>query len=366
MSKTALGFGFVVFLRGQENRGTATGPSASQSRPATAGTSALRDVEKLFSEQRYDEALTALESLPPAEELKFRVLELRGVALHELHQFEKAKEVFIILIKEKPADAAPRIALARTEEMLGNLEEALRALESALAIDAKNPFALFTAGKVASRLHDDASARKFLQKAIELYPWAESAPSAHYVLSQIALRAGDAASAEIQQKLYEQKFLWADKKSAFEEKLKINPSDSAARRALAALYMEAGNGKGAANLLEPLAKNSPKDTNLMIQLAEALAMAGDPRGAFEVDRLVLQIDPSSIAARRHRAQLYILTKNFEKALAELRRAVERDPAGTVEPKLLDVIKELADAARARSLTKIEEGAGELLKQLSGK
>lgn len=50
------------------------------------------------------------------------------------------------------------------------------------------------------------------------------------------------------------------------------------RRALAAAYVELDRGAEAAALLEPLARRSPSDRELATDLAEALVVAGDPRG----------------------------------------------------------------------------------------
>ncbi|MBI3819648.1 MAG: tetratricopeptide repeat protein [Planctomycetes bacterium] len=347
------------------------GAAATQPASAPAGSvpAALRDrvdaqietIQKCILRGQFSEALSKLAPLSAEYPGEIRILELRALARLQIHQFSEARDDFLKLTNIRKGDVPALIGLARAEEMLGNLDAAALALAHALDLEPSNPNVLYSAGQVASRRHDDANARALLTKALGLRPWSDSAPSAHYVLSQIASRRGDATAAAEHERLYTITFKWAEHRSALEKLLQTDPGDAAARRGLASLYLEAGDGKTAAGFLGPLVRESPRDPKLRLLFAHAQELAGDIPGAFASDAEALRLDPSSISARRHRARLFILTKDLERALEELKDAVARDPGATVDPALPDVAVQLAAAARAASKASIAAEAAQIAK-----
>jgi Flp pilus assembly protein TadD len=65
-------------------------------------------------------------------------------------------------------------------------EEAQKQIVSALAVGVREARMFYHAGVIAAKLHDDASASRYLQQSVELNPSSESAASAREALEQLA------------------------------------------------------------------------------------------------------------------------------------------------------------------------------------
>lgn len=326
--------------------------------PAEAA--AASRARELILQQKHADALAALEPFVASNPAGVAVHKLRSLALLELHRYEEAKITFEKLKSLEPRNDAHRIGLARALEMLGNLDGAAAELESALQLNATNPDALFNIGQIEVRRGHDIKAKEYITKSLVYAEWSNTAPGGHYALSQIAARAGDSKESLRQRNLYDIKFKWAEKRSAFEKKIAINSGDASAYRALAALYREAGDGKAAVRHLEAVARAMPRDLLLKIELAESKEIAGDMIGAMALANEALKIDAHFLPALRWKAHAFVLSNQFSASLKILQRAAELDPNATAEPKLCDV----ADALAAQlEMLKLERGKPETANQL---
>ncbi|MFN0207262.1 MAG: tetratricopeptide repeat protein [Planctomycetota bacterium] len=317
----------------------------------------------LILQQKHAEALAALEPLAASNPSDVLVNELRSLALLELHRYGEAKVIFEKLKLLEPRSEAHRIGLARALEMLGNHDGAAAELEGALQLNATNPDALFSIGQIEVRRGNDTKAKDYFTKSLVHAEWSNTAPGAHYALSQIAARAGDAAESRRQRDLYHIKFKWAEKRSAYEKRIAINSGDASAFRALAALYREAGDGKSAVRLLEGVARAMPLDLLLKIEFAESKELASDRKGAMSAAEDALKVNANFLPALRWKAHALVQSSELLEALQILQRAADLDPNASAEPKLRGVTDELIVKLQNSNHPDILEAAKKLRKSL---
>jgi tetratricopeptide (TPR) repeat protein len=67
----------------------------------------------------------------------------------------------------------------------GRYQEAQKQIAAAIAVGVREPRILYHAGVIAAKLHDDASAARYLNQSVELNPWSESAAAAREALQKL-------------------------------------------------------------------------------------------------------------------------------------------------------------------------------------
>ena len=336
---------------------------AAATRPAPQGDGPLAAAMRFLELERYDDAAALLEKQVATNPKDVEALALLGTARVQLHQYEEGRAAFAKILAITPDDARAMIGLADALEKLGNLDEAAAWLDRAIAKDPKRVEGLFAGGQLAARRHENAKAKDLLARALAIEPWGYLSPAAHYALSQIAVAEGNAADAKKERDLYKRTFQWAERRSALEKRLAVEPNDASARRALATLYREAGDGKSSLALLDPLARAFPKDAKLRIEISESLAIVGDRKGAAAAVGEALRIDPNYVGSYRQAAHLALVAGDLPLALSSLEKALDLDPAASAEPALRELLVALVDKATAAKKPKIAERAASLKKRL---
>lgn len=320
---------------------------SSPSRPSKhASPSVLDEARRLCRAERYDEALALLEAEGRATPGDREAIGLRASVLLELHRPAEAEALFAALLASTPTDVAAHVGLAAALERQGDLERAAEALARALDLDPGRREALFAAGQLAWRRRENKRARDLLEKGLTLEPWGPFAPAAHYTLAQIAIADGRREDAARERRAYETVFHWAERRAALERRLASNPNDGAARRALAACLREAGDGKGALELLLPMGAVHPGDVKLKLEIAESHALAGDRRRAQLEIEAARRAEPSNPAPLRLRAALELRAGDLDTAWKSLTEALDLDPTGANDPGIRTLAAALEATAAA--------------------
>ncbi|HKE02011.1 MAG TPA: tetratricopeptide repeat protein [Planctomycetota bacterium] len=340
-------------------------PSGTTGGATSAPALDLARAERLVGEEKYADAAALLEKLAASAPRDSRPLALLGFADLQLHRHEAARVAFESLRMLAPSDARAEVGLSRALELLGRTDDAEAAMRRALALAPEDVDVLYGSGQLAARRTQDARAKDLLLRALAKEPWSDSAPAAHYALAGIATRSGDEATAARERGLYERTFDWTTRKTAFERRVATVPNDAPARRALAALWREARDGRRASEILAPLLAAFPRDARLRVEMAEARELAGDVAGALALDAEALRIDGALVAAFRHRASVHLATGKLADCAEALEAALDVDPAATSEPALRDIAKSLAAAAKAKGETAIAERASQAASRLGG-
>jgi Flp pilus assembly protein TadD len=319
-----------------------TSPASRPDLPESA--SRLDEAVRLYAAERYDEAVKVLEALCQRFPADVRAAGLLGSAQLELHRYEDAKATYAGLVKRAPKESAAWVGYGEALQRLGALDEAAAAVGRALDLEPNRVEALFSAGQLAWRRRDAVKAKEWLGKGLTLEPWGTLAPAAHYTLSQVAVLEGRPQDAEREKAAYEKKYHWAEKRAAMERRLTVKPDDAAARRVLAGLYREAGDGLRALQVLEPLRREQPKDPRICLEVAESLEVAGRRSDAAATAAEAARLAPRSATPLRVLAEMRLRAGELDEAWTALRRALDLDPSATAEPALRAAAADLEGAA----------------------
>ena len=250
----------------------------------------------------------------------------------------------------------PAIALASVE---GSTPPRARLADSAEA--------WLLLGRALVRAGRDADARPALERGFALEPLGEGAYSALYALSQIALRAGDAALAQELVTRQAQVGQWRAYLKVRRQQVRESPDEPLPRLGLAQLWLQAGQHARALEQLDLLTARFPDYAPGWFQRGEALRALerfDEARTAYD---LALERDGELAQARYNRAVLHLRAGRAAEARADFERIV--DGAQAQDPRLVAAHLGLArlllaageaDAARARFARYVELGGREPL------
>jgi tetratricopeptide (TPR) repeat protein len=207
------------------------------------------------------------------------------------------------LDQNRPADAEAQFARAR-------------------AIDARSAAALFGLGRAALATHRYREAADLLEQALAADP---RATVVHYPLAMAYRGLGQADKAELHLRQRGTVDVGPDDPWLHEVTDLLQGAVAYENRGVRAL--DAGQwAEAAANFRKAIALQ-PDRSSLHHQLGTALAMTGDPRGAFAEFQEAVRLDPAS--AKAHFSLGVLLAPNpaaQSQAIAELAAAVHADPS----------------------------------------
>lgn len=198
-----------------------------------------------------------------------------GVCLLSLSQHEKAATAFERALNYQPNDTSALEGLARCHTATGRLEEARSAWERLLQQLPEREDAWFRMGLVLHEMDKQSEAAGAFDRCVKLKPeWLD----AWVNLGNARWAAGDVVGAT----------------NAFQRVLEASPFNSAARRALASLAIDAGDAAAAERYVEGL---SGKDWEVLYNLAMLFHTSGKLARAAALYREVLAAKPDLIEAR---------------------------------------------------------------------
>jgi tetratricopeptide (TPR) repeat protein len=119
----------------------------------------------------------------PQEQLAF--LMEAGLILRDAKRFREAEQVFAGVRALAPKNEAGEVALGTVRFAEGKLPEAIRHYQTALKLNERSAFAHAHLGEAYAFGGDAVSARRHLQKAIELEPRGASAEHARSVVAYL-------------------------------------------------------------------------------------------------------------------------------------------------------------------------------------
>lgn len=256
-------------------------------------------------------------------------------------RFEDAIRIGEAASRADPADAVARRALGRALLEVGRYDEVIETagdlhLVRGVALlargrydDAEAAFAAAADGPRADRLaaelalaellhlrgrRDDALVR--LDAFIDVYNRGDDLSSTDLTAVGNAvwhLGAGDPE-------------LFRDAVMAFDEAIAADPRDIEPHIRLGELFLEKYNGTEALEAFNGALAINGSHPRALLGLAKAMSFEGDLRAARELVERSLGINPNLVPARTFLARLLLDTENHADAEAELRRALEVNPA----------------------------------------
>ena len=266
---------------------------------------------------------------------EFRWLYYLGMTTYKTDP-KTAVQAFAKAIELDPQYAPAHIYRAAALRNLGDLAQAKVHLETANALDARNPFASLWLGELAFAAQQFAAARSHLQQALKLNP---EQSEAHAVMAQVTMVLGetDTATAHAQASRKRTKYtelrdpLWWDVL-----KLGVTAQRYAER---GNRYLQQGDFKRAVNELEVAISGLDKDSHLWLNYGIALLLNKQYREAAAVleNTLVVirdnekttgnttEIADLKVQSHYNLGLAYYHRGRIEKAIAAYQKAIELEP-----------------------------------------
>jgi tetratricopeptide (TPR) repeat protein len=261
---------------------------------------------------RLDEAAQIYQQLHAADPRNADVNFSMGTLCCDLGLFEPACRFFEAAIDLAPSAAEPRRllplainGLADQKATAGELPEAQRLFERALALAPRDAASLRGLGRVALLRADPAAAEVWLQAALQSAPHADAFN--WLGLAQLKLRRFAAAEASLR------------------EALTLKPDLNQARNNLGLALHSQGRLQEAQPLFEQALVQDPGYSNARINLANSLRIAGNHARAQQELEALLAAEPDCIAALNNLGAVFQDIGQPRRALEKLTRALELAP-----------------------------------------
>jgi tetratricopeptide (TPR) repeat protein len=228
-----------------------------------------------------------------------------GMIYVESERFAEAERTFTRALEAAPAnfDILYNLALAATRA--GHLDRAEEIFKVALGQKPEDVDCLYGLARVYAQRGQDYPATSLLLQAQRLAP---TRPDIPLFLAQLTEKLG----------------VLGDTAVAYDQYLKLRPTDDVARRERA--FALARSGKVAEGLpdLEWYVQKHPKDAQGFYALGVVIALDDHGRGLEQLNH-ALKLDDSHAAARYVRAGLNLQDGKIPEAIADLKLILEREP-----------------------------------------
>jgi Flp pilus assembly protein TadD len=131
---------------------------------------AVEEATELLHEERFREALVALRNVVTRDPHNPYAYNFLGIAFFELGELEPARDAYRACLMVAPKHLGARVALTHVLRQLGDLRDAIKEGNLALAQAPGDPDALHALGLAHLARGDDAAARKHLEAFLATKP----------------------------------------------------------------------------------------------------------------------------------------------------------------------------------------------------
>lgn len=250
----AFNLGLAYFRAGRYESAIAPLKRASAD-PASADKAHFLLGAAYYQAGKYLPAAAELERVRANPEYAENALYLLEESYRKSRKGDQAEKAFADLLSRYPDSALVHKLLAAAHDSQGEYREALAEMQKAAARDAALPEVNFETGLLYLKLHDDANARKALEKELAGNP---CFAMALYYLGEIDRRANRLADAA----------------ASYRKAIRCRPDNAEAHLALGIALQAEGDDAGALGMFRRAAELAPDKSEPHFQLARALARAG--------------------------------------------------------------------------------------------
>jgi tetratricopeptide (TPR) repeat protein len=281
----------------------------------------------LYLAGKTDAAMSIVDQLEHGATADARLAFSLGVLLAEWNKYDRAETAFSRALEKDPANPEILHNVGLAALRAGDLDRAQKVFEIAAQQSPDDAESMFNLGRVHAAKGDIETALVLLAKARRLAP---SRPDLLVYLARMYAEAGFFSGA-------------AD---AYEEYLRLQPNDDAARRERGFTYCRFGKTRTALPDLNWYVQHHPHDSigHFELGLCESL---GDATHAFQQFDEALRLKPDFTAARQARGWLLHRDGKSTEALPDLKFVVEHEPKNSmVLLQLGQIYSELGQPAKA--------------------
>ncbi len=266
----------------------------------------LASARALHQQGRLAEAIPLYREVLTLEPRNVEALQLLGVALASVGDFERATVLLSGAAQLTPNSAAVQANLAAALSGSGRWQEALSAYEHALRSEPRLPAALRGQAAALMQLGRHEAATSAFRKAVRLMPGDDQACNG---LGVVLERAGQATEARAQ-------FLRA---------IELNAANAEAHHNLGLLDAAAGRPAAALASIERALALQPTNPLLLVNHGTQLLALGQATEALRSFERALTLQPADAVTHYNRGLALFLLQRHPEALASFERAVESAP-----------------------------------------
>ena len=307
--------------------------------PMAAANADVRLAAIDYEEGRNDEAHERL-SLAMERSTNVPALLLSAELLMREEQYDVALQRATAASQADPRHAGAQVLIGRIRAQAGGMAEAIRAYQEALSLRPGDPSISLELARLNLRSGNVAHALDFAQEAVAARP---ADVEARLMLSGALLADGqdDLAAEElerlatsyprlapvrVQQGLLAARLgRHADARKAFEHAVALDAENVAALNGLVSLDLVANDSEKALGRAVAWLESRPEDPARLTLAARAHSAAGDPDGAENLLRRLLDVDPDNLPAYAALGQLYWRQDRLDEARTEFDTLAERSP-----------------------------------------
>jgi tetratricopeptide (TPR) repeat protein len=286
----------------------------------------------LIFESRYDQARRLLEDSIHADPRRAYAYNALGIAYLENvaragQGFDDARTAFLSAIRFAPYWAYPLHNLALLESERGNYQEAIRLYQQAMLVGPRYSYLPYNLGLLYERLGDLDNARKWLEKAREIYELSQpNAPAPSPQRAEIWNALGTVLRSQGRT---------AKAIDSFNRALGDDPDSENARQNLGSLRYQLGETAAAGQLWRENLDRHPAFLPSRMSYADSLARSGRNEAAIEQYEAAVLQKPDLAAAHEALARLYLAQNQIDSAL----KHVQIPPASAPMLELLGDIRQ---------------------------
>jgi tetratricopeptide (TPR) repeat protein len=294
-----------------------------------------------------------------------------GLALAHTGDQKQAAAELRVAVQQKPDYFPARHALGMALQSLGDLDAAAEQFQAALRIDPGSGAAAFGLAQVYGSQKKDFAAIYYLRQTL-----ASSPPRQLEFQSRLALAAiedqlghGDEAVAELRKLVtafpdsaeahynlanaYSRHFRYAEARPEYEQTLRLDPGNNAARLSFAKALLEISDNSAAIPLVADYIRHAPGDFEGYVVLGQAYRRSNDLANAEAQLRRAANLKPDSYEARYQLGLVLAATGKIEEAADQLAAAEKLNPhAPGVHYELSVLYKRMNDPRRSQEEAKI--------------
>jgi len=265
--------------------------------------------------------------------------ELAGAYGNRSEYVGKAIDYYRRALRQDPSAGFLAEELTDLYIQAGRLSDALTEAEGMLKADPRNIEARRILGRIYTRMISDGQQKVDegnLRKATEQYE------------KIVELQPKDLDGWLALGRLYKTATESIKAEKAYEKALEIEPNNEDALTGLVIVYSDLGDTRRAIERLKQLNAQNPSPRTLAA-LASSYEQVRDYRGAVEVLRQVLQMQPDNDRIKRALAQDLLLSENYEEALKMYTELSAADPNDAhLHLRLAEIYRQKGDFSRAHA------------------